>query len=337
MRSSFYVVGAAETVYWLQKPSGIDPMPSWLLKAAVQRFISGLPNPHYWNELFQTRITHSLRLTSEEFERKLGQCRIHLQHLRRYNPSSTNGFSALELGTGWFPVVPVGLFLSGAREVWTWDITPHVSLSRLKAVLEQFTEVRRTGELSRHLPGLVPERLKHLRKVAADHAKWANVNEAFQHLAIHYVIGDAKHTALPDGSVDLLTSVSVLEYISMQALVELYREFRRIAAQHAVMSHWILFADQYAFFDRRITPFNYLRYSDQVWRWLSSPMIPLSRLRITDHRLAMRNGSFRIVDEEVEIRGDPEVLARIRLAPRFRGYPLDDLLVLGAWLVAMPA
>jgi hypothetical protein len=45
-------------------------VPSWLLKAAAQRLVSVLPYPHYWNELFQTRITGSLNLDPDEFERK---------------------------------------------------------------------------------------------------------------------------------------------------------------------------------------------------------------------------------------------------------------------------
>jgi hypothetical protein len=47
----------------------------------------------------------------------------------------------------------------------------------------------------------------------------------------------------------------------MQDLTELLTEFRRVAADHAVMSHWILFAGRFTAFDRLITPFNYLRYS----------------------------------------------------------------------------
>jgi hypothetical protein len=36
-------------------------------------------------------------------------------------------------------------------------------------------------------------------------------------------------------------------------------------------------------------------------------------------------------------RCDPSVLAKIRLAPRFRCYPEEDLLVLRAWLAATPS
>ena len=103
------------------------------------------------------------------------------------------------------------------------------------------------------------------------------------------------------------------------------------------MSHLILFDDQYAYYDRHITPLNFLRFSDRTWRWLNNPIIPLNRLRITDYRQALRDTGFRIIEETIVDSCDPTVLARIRLAPRFRRYPEGDLLVLRAWLAAAPA
>jgi hypothetical protein len=38
-------------------------MASWLLKAFAQWSIAALPNPHFWNELLQERMMHSLKLT----------------------------------------------------------------------------------------------------------------------------------------------------------------------------------------------------------------------------------------------------------------------------------
>ena len=108
-------------------------MPYWMLKAMTQRLIGFLPNPHYWNELAQTRITGSIQLPPDEFAVKLGACRTHLEHLRTLRRATPRHFVALELGTGWFPVVPIGLFLCGASEVWTWDIV-RASEARARAV-----------------------------------------------------------------------------------------------------------------------------------------------------------------------------------------------------------
>src|SRR6516165_9970624 len=119
----------------------ISRMASWLLKAFVQRSIAALPNPHYWNELLQERVTHTLELTDGRFDCSLSNCRNHLEQFRRYGSTARGNFSAFELGTGWFAVVPIGLFLSGAREVWTWDIAPLLKLNRLKLTIVRFLEL----------------------------------------------------------------------------------------------------------------------------------------------------------------------------------------------------
>lgn len=311
-------------------------MSSWVLKAVAQRLIGFLPNPHYWNELVQTRITGSIHLPPDQFALKLAACRTHLSHLRASQRTMPHYFAAIELGTGWFPVVPIGLFLCGASHVWTWDIVEHLRLERVRFALESFLRLDVGGELERHLPDLLPERLSKLREVAADCAIRTPAGLLDQ-LSIHYRIGDVTRSGLPPGSIDLFTSFGVLEYLPNEALVPLFRAFLLLAAKDAVMSHLIIMDDQYACRDPHITPINFLKFSDRTWRWLNNPIIPLNRLRITDYRLAVHDAGFKIIDEAIVDRGDPAVVAKIRLAPRFRRYPEEDLLVLRAWLAATPA
>ena len=62
---------------------------------------------------------------------------------------------------------------------------------------------------------------------------------------------------------------------------------------------------------------------------------PLNRLRVSDYRRALSECGFQVV-EETNQRGDPADLARTPLAARFRGYPVEDLLVTNTWMVAVP-
>jgi len=312
-------------------------MGSWLVKAFVQRGIGALPNPHYWNELFQDRVTHSLDLTKERFEASLRNCRNHLEQLQRFGSTApTNGFSAVELGTGWFPTVSIGLFLCGAREVWTWDIAPLLTCDRLKLTIRRFLELEQGPGLRGHFHAL-PERLTRLREVMAlcEQVEELGPAELLERLGIHYRIGNASRSDLPPQSVGLIVSDVVFEYLSPEDLFEVLQEFRRIAAPDAVMSHTISLDDQYAAYDPGITQFNFLRFSDRAWRWLSNPIIPLNRLRVCDYRRAFSESGFQVVDETNQ-RGDPAELARTPLAARFRGYPSEDLLVIYTWLVAIP-
>src|SRR5882762_3400246 len=307
-------------------------MASWLVKALVQRGIGALPNPHYWNELLQDRVTHSLDLTKERFEVSLGNCRNHLEQLQRYGSTATSGsFSAFELGTGWFPTVPIGLFLCGAREVWTWDIVPFLRRERLKLTIRRFLELEHV--LRGHFHAL-PERLTRLREVMAlcESPEGLGPAELLERLGIYYRIGNASRSDLPPQSVDLIVSDVVLEYLSPEELFEILLEFRRIAVPDAVMSHTIGLGDQYASYESGITQFNFLRFPDWAWRCLNNPVIPLNRLRVSDYRRVFSESGFQVVDETSQ-RGDPAELARTPLAARFRGYSIEDLLVIYTWLV----
>src|SRR5436305_15290696 len=111
-------------------------MASWLLKAAVQGAISSLPARDRLNRLLQERVTGSLTLTDEVFERKLAQCRRHLESYRTQH--GTLPGHVLELGTGWYPIIPIGLSLAGVERVTTMDVSPLCDLARARAVLERF-------------------------------------------------------------------------------------------------------------------------------------------------------------------------------------------------------
>ena len=126
-----------------------------------------------------------------------------------------------------------------------------------------------------------------------------------------------------------------LEYIPYGTLETMLRELRRVVAARGVMSHEIDLADQYAAFDNSITKFNFLRFSDRMWRLIKNPLIPLNRLRISDYRELLARARFEIIEEDLT-RGTAAELSSVPLAPRFRAYSEQDLLVTRAWIVARP-
>jgi Methyltransferase domain len=311
-------------------------MASWLVKAMVQRGIATLPFPQFWNGLLQNWVTRSTRLTNEIFLENLRNCGIHLANLQRCGAMAPGSFSAFELGTGWFPVVPIGLFLCGAREVWAWDIARLLKTDRLKDVIARFLELEEKQLLKTYLD-VLPDRLDLLKEVMIrcnSQQRYEPV-QLLELMNIYYRLGNAARSGLAPNSVDLIVSDVVFEYLSAEELFEILHEFKRIAGPEAVMSHSIALDDQYSGSDPRITQFNFLRFSDRMWRWVNNPIIPLNRLRISDYRRLFSESGFQIV-EETSRRGDPAELARIPLAKRFQGYPIEDLLVTYTRLVATP-
>jgi hypothetical protein len=283
-------------------------MASWLIKAAVQGAISPLPGRDRLNHLLQRHVTGSVTLTDEVFERKLAQCRRHIESYRAQHGAVPR--HVLELGTGWYPIVPIGLIEAGVERVTTVDVNPLCDLARARAALQRF---------GRQLPA---------DPVATD------AGGLLEPLGVQMLVRDVRDSGVERGSVDLFVSNNTLEHIPPTTLAEIMAEFRRLAAPGAVMDHFIDMSDHYAHFDRSITEFNYLRYSDRRWRPFNNRLQYQSRLRISDYRRIIEDAGFRVTAEDAE-RGPMDALDQITLAPRFQRYPREELAVVRCWLTAV--
>ncbi len=310
-------------------------MPHWLIKSSLHRVISWLPATHFWNSLLQQYLSHTTELPKQQFETRLDYCHRHLEAFLERRPSQTGGWRVLELGTGWFPTVPVGLYLCGAAEIWTFDIAPWLRSAQVKLMLDRFEESEQAGELQKRLPRLRPERLAKLRQFSAN---WDGRSPAalLEKMNIHFRVRDAQQTALESRSIDLFISTAVIEYIPRPVLKSILLEFKRLSSPTAVQSHYINLCDHFSYFDRSITPFNNLKYTQRSWNYLNSPVAWQSRLRISDYRALFAETGHRIIRED-NTKGNPEDLRKVRLAPEFQHYSFEDLLVLFSWIVAEPA
>lgn len=125
----------------------------------------------------------------------------------------------------------------------------------------------------------------------------------------------------------------MLEYIPATILADIFAHFLRLATPQAVMSHYVDLCDQYAAFDRSITPFNFLRFSSREWSWINNKIIPLTRLRIPEYRRTVAESGWRMADENNTL-GQADDLNRVPLADEFKHYSREDLLVLRSWLIA---
>src|SRR5688500_16514729 len=142
-------------------------MAKWVLKAVGGRAISLLPASERWHYLVQRRLTRSLRVDFDDFALRLRRCRQHLEDYFTDSPSPAPAFTALELGTGWFPFTPIGLFLCGAEGVTTVDKQPFLRRAYVEHTLDRLIKSADDGELRSHLPHMKDDRLELLRAARA--------------------------------------------------------------------------------------------------------------------------------------------------------------------------
>ncbi len=309
-------------------------MPNWLIKSALQHVVAVLPYRQRWNEVFQRLGTRSLTMGPDMFGIRLDHAHRHLENFLSIRGQIPKPFNVLELGTGWYPTIAMGLYLCGADNIWMVDIDPLIRTPQLKRMMELFCEFLTNGKLRKHLPRLREDRATRLSELASFVEK--EPPAAFlARFGGKVLVRDAQGTGLPGGSIDLFFSTGVLEYIPRPVIGGIFKEFLRVSTPQAIMSHWISLTDQFSYFDRSIGPYNYLRYTSRQWRYLNSPLIWQNRLRISEYRKAFVEAGYQIVHEE-DARGSIEEFKKIRIAPEFEQYTLEDNLVLSSWVVAKP-
>ncbi|HEX4066939.1 MAG TPA: class I SAM-dependent methyltransferase [Acidobacteriaceae bacterium] len=250
----------------------------WLLKSMAQNVFAVLPAGHRINHLFQGNT--NARLIPG-----------HLEQLKRLQPILTGKMkTAVEIGTGWCPTIPLGLTVRGIT-VHSYDHLRHVTPAAISA--------------SQHATG----------------GDWSKVH--------YHAPGDGTATGLPDDSVDLHFSIAVFEHIPREIIIGLLAEAYRILKPGATLYHEIDLRDHFAEFDRSITTVNFLKFSDRTWKVIGQNKIQYhNRLRASDFRTLFCDAGFEIVS--LEARTDERAasaLTQMHLSPRFGGYERSDLAV----------
>ena len=296
-----------------------------MLKAVVQKALSFLPQKHRLNYLFQKHITKGVQLSDVYFEDRLVHAFHHLEAYRRYK-GDLRGASVLELGTGWYPVVPVFFFLAGADRVQSIDISPLTDREKVLATLRRYQAVG-----SRELPGL-PERWAMLERILEAPADFSR-EALLKTLHLQCLVTDARRLPLPPAGVDLITSNNTFEHIYPEVLRGILQEFKRIAKPDALMSHFVDMSDHFAHLDDGISIYHFLRFSDRAWQWIDNSIQPQNRWRITHYRALYRRLGIPITEEQNRP-GDLEALRREPLAPAFADLPEADLAVSHSYLIS---
>jgi hypothetical protein len=297
-------------------------MKKWKQKAIVQKIISYLPLSHKINYIFQKYVTKGVNLSDEYFYDRLGHAREHIKGFQKYS-NKTTPQSSLEIGTGWYPIVPICFFLIGTDKIYSVDISFLTSKERLQTTLLKFIESNHSGQLKNYIKFL-PDRFDIIRNLLDNYGN-LSLEEVLQKLNITYLIEDARKLSLPDDSIDLVHSNNTFEHIYPDILIPVLKSFKRVVKkQGGVMSHFIDMSDHFAHFDKSINIYNFLQFSDKQWKWIDNSIQPQSRLRIYDYKKIYADLSIPI-SEETFREGNLNELKTISLADKFFNKPLEEI------------
>lgn len=244
------------------------------------------------------------------------------------------GKRVMEIGTGWQPIIPLLLSLSGAERIFLIDI------QKLLDARAFFSTVN----------GLVPHLTKiseRLRVKRHDLEKASNI-QAGKPLSYYLEYFNMEYRApcdiltayLPHKSIDLIISRSVLEHIRPHLLRRLFVAFSPLLKNDGRMFHIVDNSDHWEHGDKRISRLNFLKFGERLFSLICSfnRLDYQNRLRHFEYIAMLKASGFQIDFSKSPI--DKKALNdlnHLNLSPRFRGIPKEELAILTSYIVSSKA
>ena len=302
----------------------------WHLKAVIQKTISFMPNGHKINHWFQKNITKGVYLGDEYFYDRLEHVKHHIGAFSKFC-GSIEGKKTLELGTGWYPVIPFSFFLAGAAEINTLDISNLTNKEKLKDTIGRFIELIEQDRLKDYIE-VKPERVAILQEV---HETFESLSfEAIlSKLQINYLIVDARNVQhLADRSIDLVHSNNTFEHVYPAILKDILKEFKRLVKADGLQSHFVDMSDHFAHFDKSINIYNFLQYSNKAWdRVIDNSIQPQNRWRFAQFVDLYKSLDIPLTDTEIR-EGDIEAVKSLKIHSDFSDFNTKELAISHCYL-----
>jgi len=238
--------------------------------------------------------------------------------------------SILELGTGWYPVIPILFFLTSSGRVTSVDIQQWMTRQTQLETIRKFQEWRERGLLKDLEDTIDQERWKQLTDLL--YTDKADMEEINRIIGLTPIVGDARKLPLGDDQVDFICSNNTFEHIPGEILKDILLEFKRVLYPTGVMSHFIDMSDHFAHFDSHITIYNFLKFSSRTWGILDNSIQPQNRMRYRDYLEMYQEIGFPVNREEIR-KGNIEDLNRIKVHPEFSGYSQEELAISHAYII----
>ena len=235
------------------------------------------------------------------------------------------GARAMEIGTGWGLNMPMVLFLCGARSTKTYDL---YRLLNQRMVFGQIAVIREQRGLVKGM--LLP--LTDEQELSSRLDAVCRVSSLDQLLALagteYFAPADATSTDLPDHSIDLQVSKTVMEHVPPEVILRMLKESARLLSPTGAVAHQIDTSDHFSHIDPTISPINFLQFSDKEWhKYGGNQFAYHNRLRMTEYKKMFEDGGYSLLKWKCGC--DPRSMEALQnglvLDAKFRGFAVEDL------------
>jgi SAM-dependent methyltransferase len=291
----------------------------WRVKGTVQKVLGFVPGGSRIHLQLQRRVG-GLRDFGRECDLRVDEWAVMVRHLRAAGVD-IRGATMLELGTGWFPTLPLCSYLAGVGHMYTFD--------RVRLV-ERDMLVLLADRLAAHVSLIARESEQELDEVAGLQREMLDALEremllttATRSVVDYRAPGDVTSTGMLNETVDVVFSSSVLEHMPAEMIQASFAEAWRILKPGGVMFHAVNCGDHYAVSDRSLHPLHFLQFSPAEWERWNNAFLYQNRLRACDFIGFANRAGFKV---ELEVHRSAE-LDGVRLDPSFAHYTREQLAI----------
>jgi hypothetical protein len=294
---------------------------NWQKKAVafwLFHYIPGFDKLHYFA---QRKITKTLPRKHADFAQYLREVWLRRDQFLLNGPLT--GKVMLEFGAGWDLFHNIALYCYGVDKQILVDLTPHMRPELVDDVIEKMMRDPPAGAVRHLVSQLGSNPVGALRNI----------------YGIDYrAPADARALNLPDFSADFIATTNTLEHVPFASLADIMRECRRVCKLEGLVCMQIDYSDHYSHGDPRITPYNFLQFSEEKWRFYNPPGHYQNRRRHSDYRQLFIDTGYAIVDETSTYPKDwKRMLASVAVHPNFSAHSKEDLGVTSGVFVLRPA
>ncbi len=290
-------------------------------KCFLQNLFSKTPKGELLNYFFQKNITHGLPVSNDSFLHKVGLSHAHYLKFCEYNSLNENSRKYYEFGAGWDLISPISMGLLGF-DVSCIDVR---YLVFNKLIADTITKFNNNAE---NIPFHINRMDLKYDQRALEYLK-NNFN--FRYIAPL----DASNTMFKTNYFDFATSTSTCEHIPEHNLNSILKETYRILKPGGILSLIIDYKDHWSYFDKDITIYNFLKYSDKEWEKFNPSLNYQNRLRHKDYLNIINNTDFQIMYDMPVLPSEEEITAlkNMTVEAKYKNYSINELSIKSSHIV----
>jgi SAM-dependent methyltransferase len=307
-------------------------MKKWILKAVVQKTISYFPYKEKVNFLFQKYVTKGVYLDDQHFKYKLDALRDHIKYYKKHSDTSRQDALVLELGTGWYPIVPTMLYLNDFKKTISIDISNWMNLDRQIIAFQKIIEYYDQGLLANYADDINPEKITVLRNICKNRENYT-IDEVNKLISLEYMLMDATSLNFKDETFDLICSNNTFEHVYKEILRGILKEFKRVLKRDGVMSHFIDLSDHFAHLDSTINIYHFLRFSKKKWGLIDNSIQPQNRMRWKDYLKMYAELGIEVKEEDYR-EGSTDLLIEVDVHEEYSEYSPEELAISHGYVIS---